>query len=121
MFVLTPLKSMVTTEKDLAAAFEKHRDFGPSRCIQLHRDDGSYLSAVGEGFGPYMLEWFPVERNGFHLRAVDDLKSQEVQNSLLDFLRGGSAWRESNTWREVEDEKPPWLSRLWSRIQRAED
>ena len=118
MFVLTADgKTTVPTEKELTAVFEEHRDHG-YRCIQLHGDDGAYLSAVGEGFGPYVLEWFPREPTGTHLRAAEELKSREVLDALLDLLRGGLAWRESRTWHEVEDEEPPWTARLLGRFFR---
>lgn len=121
MFVLTSAgRKTVSNEKDLTAEFEEHRDHG-DRCIQLHRDDGAYLSAVGEGFGPYTLEWFPPEATGAHLRVVEELKSQEVLGALLDFLRGGSAWRESHAWQEAEDERPPLLARLLGRFSREEE
>src|SRR6476620_1026933 len=114
MFILTPDRNSVSTEKELTAAFEEHRDHGYG-CFQLHGDDGTYVSAIGEGFGPYLLAWFPQEKTGTHLRVADELKSQEVLTTLLGFLRGGSAWRESHTWHEVEDERPPWLARLLGR------
>jgi hypothetical protein len=117
MFILTPDRKSVATEKDLTVAFEEHRDHG-YRCFQLHVDDGESLSAIGEGFGPYLLEWFPREKTGTHLRVAEELKSQEVLAALLDFLRGGSAWRETHTWHEVEDERPPWLARLVDRFFR---
>lgn len=121
MFVLTPDRKTVSTEKELRGAFEEHRDHGHSRCIQLHGDDGAYLSAIGEGFGPYLLEYFPREKTGVHLRATEELKSQEVLDALLDFLDGSSAWRESRAWHEVEDERPPWLARFLGRLFRERD
>jgi hypothetical protein len=121
MFVLTSSgRKTVVTEKELVVAFEEHRDHG-DRCVQLHDEDGAYLSAIGEGFGPYILEQFPREATGTHLRVAEELKSQEVQDALLDFLRGGSAWRESYTWHEVEDERPPWPARFVSRFFRKAD
>jgi hypothetical protein len=118
MFVLTSDgKTIVSTEKELAVAFEEHQAHG-DLCFQLHGDDGAYLSAIGEGFGPYTLEWFPSERTGTHSRAAEELKRHEVLEALLDFLRGGSAWRKSRTWHEVEDERPPWPARLMGRISR---
>jgi hypothetical protein len=120
MFVLTPAdRKTVSTEKEITVAFVEHRDHG-DRCFQLHRDDGAYLSAIGEGFGPYTLEWFPGEKIGTHLRVAEELKSQEVLGALLDFLRGGSAWRESHTWHEVEDEQPPWSARFLGRFSPKE-
>jgi hypothetical protein len=112
MFVLTPDRNtVISTEKELTVAFEEHRDHG-DRCFQLHGDDGAYLSAIGEGFGPYILEWFPRERTGTHQRVAEELKSQEMLVALLNFLRGGSVWRESHTWHEVEDERPALLERV---------
>jgi hypothetical protein len=73
--------------------------------LSLEDEDGSLLVATGEGFGPYTLEHFPSERSGTHLRACDEFKKGEVQAAMLDDLRGGTAWRESYSWREVEDEK----------------
>jgi hypothetical protein len=118
MLVLTPDRAWVATEEELTAAFQEHRDHG-YRCFQLHRDDGAYLSAIGEGFGPYTLEWFPAEKTGTHLRVAEELKSQEVLAAMLDYLHGGSSWRKSSTWQEVGDEKPPWLARLLGRLFRA--
>jgi hypothetical protein len=113
MFVLTTdHRTTVSTEKELTAAFEAYRDHGHDSCFQLHGDDGEYLSAIGYGFGPYVLEWFPREKTGVHLRITEELKSQEVLDALCDFLRGGAAWRESHAWNEVEDEGPPWLARF---------
>src|SRR4051794_32918721 len=54
MFILTPDRKSISTEKELTAAFEEHRDHGYG-CFQLHGDDGTYVSAIGEGFGPYLL------------------------------------------------------------------
>ena len=91
------------TEEDLLAAFAD--DEARGEYIILSDEDGSLLQAVGEGFGPYTLEFFPGERSGTHLKVCDELKRQEVRDAMLDYLRGGSAWRESHPWREVEDEK----------------
>jgi hypothetical protein len=122
MFVLTSDgRTTVSSEKELTVAFEEHRDHGHDSCIQLYNDDGEYLSAIGEGFGPYILEWFPREKTGIHLRVAEELKSQEVLEALLSFLRGGSAWRESHTWHEVEDERPPWSARLLGGFLRKND
>src|SRR5689334_7743473 len=102
MFVLTSDgRTTVSSEKEFTVALEEHRDHGHDSCIQLHNDDGEYLSAIGEGFGPYLLEWFPRETTGIHRRVAEELKSQEVLEVFLSFLRGGSAWRESHTWQEV--------------------
>jgi hypothetical protein len=113
MFVLTTdHRTTVSTEKELTVAFDEHRDRGHDGCFQLHGDDGEYLSAIGEGFGPYFLEWFPPAKTGIHLRVTEELKSQEVLVALYNFLRGDSAWRESHAWHEVEDERPPWPARF---------
>ena len=80
------------TEEDLLAAFAD--DEARGEYIFLVNEDGSLLQAVGEGFGPYTLEYFPSERSGTHLRACDELKKQEVRDAMLDYLRGGSAWRD---------------------------
>jgi hypothetical protein len=117
MLVLTAdLKTTVATEKELTVAFEEHRDHGQSCGILLCDDDGAYLSATGEGFGPYILEWFPAEKTGVHLRVAEELKSREVLDAFLEFLRGGSAWREAHIWHEVEDEAPPWSARVFGRF-----
>ena len=95
MFVLTPAdRKTVSTEREFTVAFEEHRDHG-DRCFQLHRDDGAHLSAIGEGFGPYTLEWFPPEKTGTHLRVAEELKSQEVlgrrsSTSCEEVRRGGN-------------------------------
>ncbi len=46
------------------------------------------------------------------MKAVEELKRSEVLAAMLDFLRGGSAWRESRPWCEVAAEEPGWLDRL---------
>jgi hypothetical protein len=91
------------TEKELRAAFLDDEARGEG--IFLESEDGATLLAAGGGFGPYTLEYFPSPSKGTHLRACDELKKQEVQDAMVDYLRGGSAWRESYAWREVEDEK----------------
>ena len=91
------------TEKELLAAFLDDEARGEG--IYLESEDGVTLLAAGEGLGPYTLEYFPSPRSGTHLRARDELKKQEVQDAMVDYLRGGSAWRESYAWREVADEK----------------
>jgi hypothetical protein len=119
MFVVTPDRKSVVTETELTQVFQEHRDHGNSRCIQLYLDDGaSCLSAVGEGFGPYILEWFPIESGttGTHHKTTEELKAQEVLDAFLDFFAQGSAWRESYSWIEVENEKPPWPARLLGRL-----
>ena len=97
----------VATEQEVRAEFE---DF--SAHFMLEDDEGSRLLATGEGFGPYALEWFPAERSGSHLKAAEELKRSEVLAAMLDYLRGGSAWREARPWHEVADEQPGWLDRL---------
>ncbi len=83
MFVLTADgKTTVPTEKELTVAFEEHRDHG-DRCFQLHGDDGAYLSAIGEGFGPYTLEWFPREKTGTHPRAAEPLKESRGAGRIV--------------------------------------
>jgi hypothetical protein len=61
------------TEKELTVVFEEHRDHGQSRCIPLRGDDGTYLSAIGEGFGPYIPEWLSRETAG--IRLLKDTRS----------------------------------------------
>jgi hypothetical protein len=106
--------------KELTIAFEEYRDHGHSSYFQLHGDDGEYLPAISEGFGPYLLEWFP-RMTGIHLRIAEELKSQEVLDALRHLLRGDSAWRESHIWHEVEDERPPWLARFLGRFFQKKD
>jgi hypothetical protein len=91
------------TEKELLTAFLDDEARGAG--IYLESEDGATLLAAGEGFGPYTLEYFPSPRSGTHLRARDELKKQEVRDAMVDYLRGGSAWRESYAWREVADEE----------------
>jgi hypothetical protein len=90
------------TEEQLLAAFAS--DKALRDWVGLANEDGSILRAVGEGFGPYTLELFPSKRSGTHLMAAAELKKQEVRDALVDYLRGGSAWRNSYTWLEVDDE-----------------
>ena len=91
------------TEGELLAAFADDTALGEA--ITLTNDDGSALVALGEGFGPYTLESYPsAERSGTHQRACDELKKSEVRDAMLDYLRGGSAWRDSYSWFEVEDQ-----------------
>ena len=115
MYVLTPDRKSVSTEQELSVVFEEHREHGYAQLV-LVSDEGDFLSALGEGFGPYTLEWFPAEPTGTHLRVTEELKSQEVLETLLAFLRGGTAWRESHSWQETEDEQAPWLSRFLGQL-----
>ena len=97
---------LVASEERLGAEFE---DFDSH--FLLEDDGGSTPLATGEGFGPYTLEWFPAAKSGTHLKAAEGLKRAEVLVAMLDYFRGGSAWRESRPWREVEDERPGLLDR----------
>lgn len=109
MIVFTPDRGrkQVTTEEEARAEFA-HFDTH----FMLEDDEGSALVATGEGFGPYALEWFPARRGGSHLKSVEQLKRAEVLAAMIDYLRGGSAWRESRPWCEITDEQPGWLDRL---------
>ena len=92
------------TEKELLAAFLDDEARGEG--ISLEGEDGATLLAAGEGFGPYILEYFPSPRSGTHLRACDELKKQEVQDAMVDYLRGGSVWRESYSWPRSKTRSP---------------
>ncbi|QEH35864.1 hypothetical protein OJF2_44210 [Aquisphaera giovannonii] len=124
MIVLKPDRKEVATEKELAAEFQRHCDDGYRQFV-LVSDEGAYLSAIGEGFGPYTLEWFPGTRAGSHLRACEDLKSREVMEALLGFFREGPSWRGSLAWEETEDEPSPlparWMESLDSIRRPAPD
>ena len=111
MIVLTPDRTEVRTEAELIAGFEAHRDHGYRQFV-LISDDGAWLSAVGEGFGPYTIERLPSKRTEAHLRATGEFKSSEVVVALLDFFRGGESLGRSFTWYEVRDERPPLPARL---------
>src|SRR4051812_29418055 len=102
LFTIGTGRTPGVTEAQLLAAFEDDRARGEG--LILEADDGSMLVAAGEGFGPYSLEFFPAERVGTHLKACDELKKDEVRAAMLDYVRGGSTWRESRAWREVLDE-----------------
>jgi hypothetical protein len=103
LFTIGTGRKQDVTEEELLEAFADDKARGEG--LSLEDEDGSALVATGEGFGPYTLEHFPSPRSGTHLKARDELKKGEVQVAMLDYLRGGSAWRESYSWREVEDEK----------------
>jgi hypothetical protein len=109
MIAFTPDRGrkLVATEEEVRTEFA---DFDTH--FMLEDDEGSALLATGEDFGPYTLEWFSARRSGSHLEAVEELKRSEVLAAMLDYLRGGSAWRESRPWCEVADEGPGWLDRL---------
>jgi hypothetical protein len=112
MIVLTPdRKEEVRTEQELVAEFEAHRDHGYAQFI-LMDDGGAYLSAIGEGFGPYTIEWFPTHMTGTHLRATGEFKSSEVMAVLLEIFRGSVVWSDSFGCHEVENERPPLPARL---------
>jgi hypothetical protein len=104
----------VVTEDEVQAEFA---DF--SVHFMLEDDEGSRLLATGEGFGPYTLEWFPAERSGSHLTTIGDLDRGKVLATMLDYLRGGTAWRESRQWHEVSNEQPGWLDRLLTGMWRG--
>jgi hypothetical protein len=103
LFTVGSGKKQNATEEELLAAFADDKARGEG--LSLEDEDGSALVATGEDFGPYTLEYFPSKRGGTHLKARDELKKQEVQTAMVDYFRGGSAWRDSHSWREVEDDK----------------
>lgn len=106
-----PDRKEVSTEAALIAAFEGHRDRG-YRQIILASDEGGGLSAVGEGFGPYTLEWFPKPITGTHFRAAGAFKSDEVLTALLADFRGDEDLAGLSAWQEVEDDRPPLPARI---------
>lgn len=112
MIALTPERKEVRSEDELIAGFRAHRDCGYGQFV-LISDDGAWLSAVGEGFGPYTIERYPSRRTGTHLRAAGEFKSSEVEAVLLAFFRGGETLDESFTWYEDKDERPPLPARIW--------
>lgn len=91
------------SEGELVSALADDKARGEG--ISLHREDGATLVATGEGFGPYQLEHFPGGHAASHLRASGELKKDEVRAALVDYLRGGTAWRDAYTWREIADEE----------------
>jgi hypothetical protein len=70
-------------------------------------DEAAYLPALGEGAGPYTLEWFPDGRTGPHLRAIDDSKGREGLAALLGLFRERLAWRGALARLEARDERLP--------------
>lgn len=112
VYAFTPDRVPITSEKDVSAVVLEHCRNGYGGIV-LARDGGEHVSATGEGFGPYTVEWFPAEKTGSHLRVNEELKCREVLGIFLAFFRDGPGWRESVAWVEVEDEPPSWLSRLF--------
>jgi hypothetical protein len=112
MHTVEPYGLRVASEKDLVGAFDRHLADGYGG-ILLSAEDGSGLLAVGEGFGPYTLEWFAADwkKSGTHLRATEELKSAEVLRALVAFRQGDPSWREPYAWVEVENEPPTWPDR----------
>jgi hypothetical protein len=103
LFTIGSGRRQNVSEEELLAAFADDKARGEG--LFLENEDGSTLVATGEDFGPYTLEYFPSKRSGTHLKACDELKKQEVRTAMVDLFRGGLAWRESYSWREVADEK----------------
>jgi hypothetical protein len=116
MHILTPDRVEVRTEADLIAAFEAHRDHGYGQLV-LVSDEGGQLSAIGEGFGPYRIEWHPPQATGTHLRADGQLKDSEVLDALREFFRDSGALTPSLTWHQFDDERAPLPARFLSAIR----
>jgi hypothetical protein len=103
LFTFGSGRSQNVSEEELLAALADDKAHGEG--FSLENEDGSASVATGEEFGPYTLEYFPSKRSGTHLRTCDELKKQEVRTAMVDFFRGGLAWRESYSWHEVADDK----------------
>jgi hypothetical protein len=85
IFVLTPDRQTVWAEKELTVAFEGQRDRGQSRCFRLHGDDGEYLSAIGEGFGPTHLGRSDrLEGDRSTLRSIRPKRARRPSDASVD-------------------------------------
>ena len=114
MFVVTPdrARKLVEIEEDVRNEFESFDAY-----FTLEADDGSSLLAAGEGFGPFVIEWFPANRGGTHLKLTEELKRSEVLALMLDYFGGDRSGEKTRQWYEVENLNPGWLERMagwWS-------
>jgi hypothetical protein len=86
------------TDQDVEAVFADDELRG--EYVVLTAEGGSYIQAAGEGEGPYQLEYRDAEvRKQF--QAAQPPEKTDVRGAFLDFLRGGSTWRERE-WKEIE-------------------
>jgi len=98
---------------DEATLAEMFADF--DSYFLVDRDDGQSLLATGQGFGPYFLSWFPGKTAGARRKSSGDLSKPQVWAAMLDFSRGGTAWRDERSWSELEIAKPGLLDRFIDR------
>ncbi len=109
MIAFTPDRGTKRVESDAEVLAE----FGAFDTYFLLEDDaGAALLATGEGFGRLALEWFPAARAGFHLKASEELRRDEVLAAMLAFRGGEPGWRDRHGWVEVEDRRPGWIERF---------
>ncbi|MCH8828851.1 MAG: hypothetical protein IID45_04660 [Planctomycetes bacterium] len=90
------------TQEQIENAFAD--DQGRGEFIILATDDGSFIQAAGEMDGPYFLE-YRDESSDKHFRSTKEVTKKQVKAAFLDYFRGGSTWRESFIWEEIESSK----------------
>ena len=101
-------------EKDIEEFFaeEKLRE---EFIILSQNDENLYLQAAGEGDENYVLEY----RGGSeeqHFRASTLLSKNDVKEAFLDYLQGGTQWRERWTWeRPFEDRSAGWFGGVFEK------
>ncbi len=84
------------TEEDIEKAFIDEATRG--EFVQLLVTEGGSIQAADNGEGQFTLEY--VDAAGQMFSASEDSTESEARAALADYLRGGTAWRESREWTE---------------------
>ena len=98
------ISSTDVTAADIQNAFAD--DAGRGGYIILSQSEQVYIQAIGEGDGPYTLEY----RQGSgerHYQCPQDLTKEQVETAFLKYLTGDIAWQNDHEWQRLEI-KPWW-------------
>jgi hypothetical protein len=66
--------------------------------VQLLATDGGSIQAADNGEGQFILQY--VDAAGQVFSASEDATESDARAALADYLRGGTAWKESREWIE---------------------
>lgn len=92
--------SEAVTEEELQQAFSEEMDGARGEFLILADEGGGFIQAAGEGDGPYVLEYRDPEQEK-NCCARQEVGRDEARAAFIDYLRGGTQWREAHEWEEL--------------------
>ncbi len=99
------LASPNAAEADIRRAFED--DSGRGEFVILSESDQVFIQALGEGEGPYMVEY----RDGGddkHYQSAREVSKAEVEAAFCKYLNRDPSWLTDFQWKKLEFKKRWW-------------